>query len=462
MAREHSTIRPKVLGLISLGCPKNTVDSERLLGELAMRGWAFTDDIDEAQCLIVNTCGFIEDARLESEEALEEICEVKRERPEVILVATGCLPQRQGSDLGGIFPEIDLIVGVGSLPELPQLLESLWEGDSPQVAHRPDLLAPGRSTLSIATDPRLRLTPDWMAYLKIAEGCGHECSFCIIPAIKGPHVSRPMDDIVEEARYLASDGVRELILISQDTTAYGSDIGASLRSLLEKLDDVDGISWIRLHYLYPSKISPGLLDFIADSTHVIPYFDIPLQHVQPGVLKRMNRLAPDIDPFEIVTKIRSRFQDSRMPACIRSTFIVGFPGETDGDAAALLDFVENARLDRLTVFQFSPENGTPAAVLPDQVPEAIAEARMHQLMEAQHDISFEINRGWVGKTIDVLLEGETDDGRMVGRSYRDAPEIDGLVIVDKVPESIEYGEIIKARVAGALPYDLEAEWERLP
>ena len=295
--------------------------------------------------------------------------------------------------------------------------------------------------------------------MKIAEGCDHSCAFCTIPSIKGGHFSRTVDDLVREAKALAADGVREIIIVSQDTTAYGSDIGTSLRVLLQELDKVDGIKWIRLHYLYPGKVSSGLLDTIAESRHIIPYFDIPLQHISQNILHRMDRLAPDTDPLDLIGKIRARFESANLPACIRTTLMVGFPGETDDDVAAMHEFLERARVDRLTVFQFSAEQGTPAFDLPDRVPEHESEMRMNGLMEAQHEISLEINGEWVGRKIDVLPEGESDDGRMVGRSYRDAPEIDGLILVSGVPETVPYGEIIEATVTGALPYDLEAVYK---
>ncbi len=446
------------VGIISLGCPKNTVDTERLLGELADVGWAFTDDPCEADCLIVNTCGFIRDAILESEEALDEICAIKEENPDVILVATGCLPQRAGIDLRKRFPALDLIVGVGSLPDLPRLLHELLSGESVEWEAESDLCRPGRSTLSLADDPRVILTPPWTAYLKIAEGCDHSCAFCTIPAIKGPYKSRPVNDIVEEAARLVSEGVRELTLISQDTTAYGSDIGTNLRTLLKELDRIDGADWIRLHYLYPSKVSAGLLDVIAESEHVLPYFDIPLQHVRPGILSSMNRLAPDADMLDIVRTIRSRFEGAARPACIRSTFIAGYPGEMEEDFQAMLGFLEEARIDRVTVFEFSPEEGTPAFDLPDRISEQEVERRADLIMELQQDISHEINEGWIGKTMEVLLEGETENGLRIGRSYRDAHEIDCLVFVEGVSDEIEAGAMIKVRVTGALPYDLEAKY----
>ena len=294
--------------------------------------------------------------------------------------------------------------------------------------------------------------------MKIAEGCGHECSFCTIPAIKGPHVSRPVDDLVNEARMLASDGVKELILVSQDTTAYGSDIGTNLRVLLKELDSVDGIRWIRLHYLYPSKVSDGLLDTIAGSRHVIPYFDIPLQHVSGPILHAMKRLDPDLNALGLVGKIRSRFTWTPLPACVRTTLIVGFPGETEADFEMLVDFVETASIDRLTVFRYSPEDGTQSVELPGEVPEHIAESRMHSLMEAQQEVSLALNQGWLGQEIEVLIEGETDDGRRQGRSYRDAPEIDGLVLVSGVPGEVHPGDFVKVKITAALEYDLEGEW----
>ncbi len=445
----------KLLGLISLGCPKNTVDSERLLGELRDRGWEFTDNMHEADCLVVNTCGFIEDARLESEEALAEICIIKNEKPNVILVATGCLPQRLTGKLKKQFPDLDLIVGVGNLPKLPGLLEEIIAGKRSIPGEPVKLDTPGHATLSSADDPRLRLTPPWTAYVKIAEGCDHSCAFCTIPFIKGPHISRPIADIVAEAKHLAADGVRELILISQDTTAYGSDIGTNLRNLLGELDKIDRIDWIRLHYLYPSKLSESLLDTIVESRRILPYFDIPIQHISPAILRAMDRLAPDIDVLDIVRRIRARFDGRERPACIRTTLMVGFPGETEEDVGAMLDFLHDARIDRLTIFQFSPEEGTPAAHLPDQIPAHTKDNRMNLLMAAQQEISLEINEEWVGRTLEVLLEGETDDGRRVGRSYRDAPEIDGLVFVDGVPENVQSGSIVEVRITSALEYDLE-------
>ncbi len=451
----------KILGLISLGCPKNTVDSEFLLGQLKELGWSFTDNIDEADCLIVNTCGFIRDAKLESEDAIKEICEVKDDRPDVLLVATGCLPQRDSVNLQTQFPKLDLVVGVGSLGRLPDLIESKWKGQKIKPDLHTEFCSPGRATLPHSRFPRLRLTPPWTGYMKISEGCNHECSYCTIPSIKGPQISRPIDDLVREAEILASEGVKELIIISQDTTAFGSDSGSNLKNLLTVLDKVEGLSWIRLHYLYPSKISGGLLDVIAASDKILPYFDIPLQHVQPRILKAMHRLAPETDTLRLVEKIRERFTDTETPACIRTTFIAGFPGETESDVEALHEWIERAKVDRLTVFQFSPEDGTPAAILPDQIPLHISESRMHRLMESQQEITLEINETWIGKEIDVLLEGVTDDDRAVGRSYRDAPEIDGFVIVKGVPENINEGDIVRTRVTGAMPYDLEAEFIRV-
>ncbi|HDS30981.1 MAG TPA: 30S ribosomal protein S12 methylthiotransferase RimO [Firmicutes bacterium] len=448
----------KRLGLISLGCPKNTVDSERLLGELAADGWLFTSDMSDADCLVVNTCGFINDARLESEEAIAEICEIKKKNPNVILVATGCLPQRIPGVLKNLFPELDLVVGIADIHRVPELIESLKRQDRITSG---DFEIPGRSILSSANDPRLRLTSPWTAFMKIAEGCDHSCAFCTIPAIKGGYISRPINDLVNEARILADDGVEELILVSQDTTAYGSDIGTNLRNLLIELDKIENIRWIRLHYLYPGKISDSLLEIIANSSRILPYFDIPLQHVSPRILRAMNRLAPDIDSLDLVNRIRSRFSSHRFPACIRTTLMTGFPGETDDDAAMMLDFLEKARIDKLSVFRFSSESGTSAENLIETVPEHVAQSRLEQMMEAQHEISLEINEGWVGRNIEVLLESATEEGYRVGRSYRDSLEIDGIVIVGNVPDEIPDGTFIEARITGAMPYDLEAEFVSL-
>ncbi len=450
---------PNAYYMLSLGCSKNTVDSERILGDLGALGWEPTDDVNKADCLIVNTCGFIKDAVLESVEALDEICEVKKQNPNVIIVAAGCLPQRENLDLSEHFPELDIIAGVGSLADIPALIESHISGKSGDISNI-DLSKSGRSTLSNSNDPRSRLSPGWSAWMKISEGCDHKCAFCTIPSIKGPHISRPVDDLVQEAKILASQGVKELILVSQDTTAYGTDIGTNLKNLLGELDKVSGINWIRLHYLYPSKVSSGLLDIIADSEKILPYFDIPIQHVQPGILRRMDRLAPDTDILELVTKIRDRFSNAIHPACIRATIIAGFPGETVEDFNAILEFIEHARIDRLTVFPFSPEDGTPASELDNQVDQDVIESRVHQLMELQSGISREINMELEGIELDVILEGRTSDGDTeyrTARSYRDAPEIDGMVIVREVPTETPEGTFVRVRVTAGLEYDLEAE-----
>lgn len=460
MNNQHGKDRNPRLGLISLGCPKNTVDSERLMGDLAGRGWEFTDEISDADCLVVNTCGFLDSARLESEEAIREICEAKKTNPEVLLVATGCMPQNVPGILEEKFPALDMVVGVGNLADLPAMIHDFWRNKSSRPLRRGwELSRPGRATLSDSSAPRLRLTSPWTAYMKISEGCDHECSFCTIPAIKGKHRSRPVDDLVEEARMLADDGVREIIIVSQDTTHYGSDIGTNLRNLLVELDKVEGIDWIRLHYLYPGKITDNLLDVIADSGHILPYFDIPIQHADPGVLRSMNRIKPDTDLLDMLDDIRDKFRNSSNPACIRTTLITGFPGETEEQFVRCLEFIEQARIDRLTVFQYSNEPGTASYSLPDQVPEHESENRMHTLMEAQMEISLEINEGWIGENIEVLIEGETDDGRRAGRSYRDSPEIDGLVLAGDIPDEVTPGNLVKVRVTGALPYDLEAVWD---
>jgi len=457
---EVMSSKGKKIGMISLGCPKNTVDSERILGELVSRGWTVTEDINSVDCVVVNTCGFISDAILESVEALDEVCSLKSERPDVLVVATGCLPQRDGADLSGNFPEIDLVVGVGSLDKLPELIENAWESKSKTVQDFSDLVVPGRAILSSADTPKVRLTPSWTAYIKVAEGCDHSCAFCTIPSIKGPHMSRPVADIVAEAVRLESEGVKELIIISQDTTAYGTDIGTNLKTLLNELDSSlgDGVKWIRLHYLYPSKVTESLLDLIASSKHIIPYFDIPLQHIRPEILRSMKRLAPDTDISDMVKRIRSKFENSDRPACIRTTMIVGFPGETDEDIEAVYDFIGEAGIDRLTAFKFSPEDGTSAVKLPDPVPDKVSEQRLFDLMEIQREISLDINETWLEKEMEIIIEGETENGMRVGRSYRDAPEIDGLVIISGVPENVGTGSFVRVKISGALEHDLEADF----
>ena len=427
--------------LLSLGCCKNTVDSEGMSRLLQRAGYVPTEHPAAAGVLIVNTCGFIDIAKEESFGALRELAEAKRRGQ--LLIAAGCLSQRYGRQLVKQVPGLDGIIGTRRWMEITALVEALSSnGDRPLVMIG-DPPAP-----DIGTMPR-SVVQGASAYLKIADGCSASCSFCAIPMIKGPARSRPLEAIVGEAQQLAAQGVKEIILIAQDTTAYGRDRGQrdALPRLIEAiLAAVPELPWLRLMYAYPQHITPRLIEIMAQHPQVCHYLDIPLQHAHPETLRRMNR------PHG-VEKVRHLIADLRqaMPdIALRTSFIVGYPGETEEEFEALLDFVEEIAFDRVGVFTYSQEEGTPAADLPGQVPDQVKEERSRRLMELQQSISLARNQQMIGCTLDVLVEG-SGDGLSVGRSYRDAPEVDGLVLVK---EELPLGEMVPVLITGAMEYDL--------
>ena len=435
--------------LLTLGCPKNLVDSELILGALANAGFEIAADPANAQVLIVNTCAFIEAAKKESLDAILEAAELKNSSPGRRLVVAGCMAQRYGAQLAEAMPEVDIFVGTGNFLQLPELLRRT---DTPE--HRP-LPYPGAAHLLPRSEaPRVIPGDFFTAYLKISEGCNHRCAFCIIPRIRGLHESRPLDDLVEEAARLADGGVRELNLIAQDLTAYGRDLAprTSLAELLVKLNDVDGLRWIRLLYCYPNYVTDALLDVLANLPKVVKYIDMPLQHADDAVLRAMRRERSAQALRNLLQRIRGR-----IPAvALRSSFIVGFPGESEQAFQRLVEFVREQEFDRVGVFTYSREEGTAAYDMAGQVPEREKRRRRAELMRTQADISLRRNRSLLGSEVEVMVEGELPGRatRMRGRTASQAPEIDGMVVLRGLAEP---GQFVRARVRQALTYDLVAE-----
>ncbi len=438
---------PKTFHLVSLGCAKNTVDSDSMAQLLLQDGYRFTSAAESADVLIVNTCGFIRPAREESIAVLQELAANKR--PGQLLIAAGCLTQRYGQEVARQVPGVDGILGTRRWMDIVQLVRQLREKTHPApLYHLPE----EARTVGLDEGNTLRANRfGGSAYLKIADGCRRPCAFCSIPLIKGTLVSRPLARILDEARQLEAEGVRELILIAQDTTDYGHDLGMKdgLADLLEALGEAaPQIQWIRVMYAYPGYVTDRLIRVMAERPQVLPYLDMPLQHAHPQTLRRMRRPAN----LDWVRRTLNKMRANIPQLAIRTTFIVGYPGETEEEFSALLDFVREIRFDRVGAFQFSFEPGTASEPLGDTVPAEAKQARWEQLMETQQAISLQINQEWVGKTLDVLVEGY-DNGISIARSYRDAPEIDGLVFVEG---QLPVGEIVPVRITGAMPYDLTA------
>ncbi len=431
--------------LVSLGCAKNTVDSDSMAQLLLRDGYRPTDEPGNASVLIVNTCGFIGPAKQESLAVLQELAANKRSGQ--LLIAAGCLTQRYGAEVAQKVPGVDGVLGTRRWMDILQVIHELRRSPHPEPLYH----LPGDAhTVGQDEQGALRASvAGASAYLKIADGCRRSCAFCAIPLIKGTAVSRPFDTLLDEARRLRDRGVRELILIAQDTTDYGHDLGLKdgLANLLERLTAVvPDMDWIRVMYAYPGYVTERLIEVMASHSQILPYLDIPLQHAHPRTLRRMKRPA-NLD------WVRRTLADMRaaMPGlAIRTTFIVGYPGETDEEFQALLDFVEEMRFDRVGTFQFSFEEGTASAPLGDPVPASVKQARYQALMELQQSVSLQINQSYLGKTLDVLIEG-FDNGISIGRSYRDAPEIDGLVLVEG---KCDIGQILPVRITGAMAYDL--------
>lgn len=437
---------------VSLGCPKNTVDSEQMLGLLRDDGFQLVVDPEESDFVVINTCGFIDNARKESLEAIDQMLELKAQGKIRGVIVSGCLAERERDELLSIRPNIDSLVGVFGRDDITQMANQLVDGLQEQrTVFRP---APIRA---LDDSNRLRITPSHFAYLKISEGCDRLCTFCAIPKMRGKHASKPIEDIITEARALADSGVRELIVVAQDTTYYGRDIyGESrLTELLLELDKVDGIEWIRLMYFYPMYIDDRLIGTIAESEKILPYIDMPLQHFNGEMLKRMARRVTPDSTRELIHRLRGRIDD----LVLRTTFITGFPGETEEHFLELADFVKEAAFERLGVFNYSLESDTPAAKLPNHVDPETSEDRRSRLMEIQQDIAFRWCKDQVGNALEVLIDKAVDETKNVwiGRSFADAPDVDALVYVTgQANHSLAPGSIVPVEVVGHQDYDLVA------
>ena len=438
------------VGAISLGCPKNLVDTEVMLGLLREAGFALVPEEAGPEVLLVNTCCFVAAARQEAAAALEKAAARRRAGEVKALVCAGCWPQADLAHLRQRFPEVDAFMGPGDVANIVSIVSGALAGSG-----QPGPAAPPSSFLYDDHLPRVLATPPWTAYIKIAEGCSRGCRFCVIPRLRGPQRSRPPDSILREARALAAAGVREVNLVAQDTTAYGSDRGGpGLADLLGELAAVDGLHWVRLLYGFPDRVDDRLIDVMARHARICHYIDLPFQHADPEILRRMGRPGDGAAYLRLIERLRAAMPD----IAIRSTLLVGFPGEHEEHFRRLLEFVEAAGLDRAGAFQYSPEQGTPAAAMPDRPPPEVAAERYHRVMTLQQRISLARNRLWVGREIEVLIEAAGPvPGEWIGRSFRDAPEVDGTVRVIGPRRGLRGGDLVLVRVTGAEPYDLIAE-----
>lgn len=439
----------KVL-FISLGCDKNLVDSEEMLGLLASKGYMITDDETEADIIVVNTCCFIHDAKEESIQTILEMGKYRTEGSCKALVVTGCLAERYRDEILKEIPEVDAVLGTSSYDEIVTAIENVLEGNKYEeyydLTRLPDIEA-----------NRIITTGGHYGYLKIAEGCNKHCTYCIIPKIRGNYRSVPMEKLIRQAEYLASQGVKELIIVAQETTIYGTDIYGkkSLHVLLKELCKIRGIVWIRVLYCYPEEIYPELIQTMKEEKKICHYLDLPIQHASDGVLKRMGRRTSKQQLIDIVNTLRKEIPD----IVLRTTLITGFPGETQEQHEELMEFVDEMEFDRLGVFTYSPEEDTPAAIMKDQIDEEVKLDRQAELMELQQEISMEKGENRVGETIWVMIEGKVaDENAFVGRTYADAPGIDGYVFVNTSTELMS-GDFAQVRITGALEYDLIGELE---
>ncbi len=436
--------------LVSLGCPKNLVDSEVILGLLSKEGHPLTTDPLRAEILIVNTCSFIKEATKEAVETILQLSRLKKEGRCRLLVVSGCLPQRYGKVLEKELSEVDLFVGTGAFQNLPKLLS--------QKQKRKSFVLKSTFLYNERT-PRILSTPPFIAYLKIAEGCSNTCTFCTVPKIRGPYRSRKIRSVLEEAKRLADQGVQELILIAQDTTGYGRDLrdGTDLEKLLKYLVRVEGLRWIRILYSYPrtDHFTDGLLELIAQEEKICPYLDLPIQHIDDEIVKRMGRRSKGTEIRSLLKKIRTFLPE----VSLRSSLIVGFPGEKESQFKELLNFVEEVQFDHLGAFKYSPEEGTPASRLPHPISETVREERLRALMEKQKKISLKKYKKMVGQRRVVLVEGpQREQGFLRGRLQSQAPEIDGSVFLNGKAQP---GNWVEARITQALPYDLVAQVEKV-
>lgn len=433
---------------ISLGCDKNLVDTEMMLGLLNRDGHTFTDDEQEADIIVINTCCFINDAKEESVNTILEMAELKKNGSCKALIVTGCMAERYKQEIIDEIPEVDGILGTSTYDEISHVLNRVLGGESVSCFH-------GLDVLPEVDAERMITTGGYYAFLKIAEGCDKHCTYCIIPSLRGNYRSVPMERLLKEAEQLASKGVRELILVAQETTLYGKDIYGKkmLPELLHKLAQIPGIYWLRIQYCYPEEITDELIEAIRTEEKVCHYLDIPIQHASDRILKRMGRRTSQAQLREMIGRLRSEIPD----IALRTTMIAGFPGETEEDHEEVMRFVDEMEFERLGVFAYSAEEDTPAASFPDQVPQEIKEERRDEIMELQQEIAFDKSASMVGRVLDVMIEGKVaDEAAYVGRTYMDAPNVDGYIFVNS-GELFMSGDFVRVKVTGSSDYDLIGE-----
>ena len=436
---------------ISLGCDKNLVDTETMLGYLSQKGYEITDDETQAEAVVVNTCCFIHDAKQESVNEILAMADLKKEGRIKALIVTGCLAQRYQEEIQEEIPEVDVIMGTQAIEDIAEALESVLEGKA--VNRLPDINKPLPKL-----NKRLVTTGGHYAYLKIAEGCDKHCTYCVIPKVRGTYRSVPMDELIEQAKQLVDEvGVKELILVAQETTIYGTDLYGKkkLPELLSELSAIRGLKWIRILYCYPEEIDDALIDAIAKNDKVCNYLDIPVQHASDRILKKMGRRTSRAELEDIIGKLRARIPD----ICLRTTLISGFPGETEEDHEEVMDFVDAMEFDRLGVFTYSKEEDTPAALMEGQIEEECKEVRRGEIMELQQAIAFEKAESMLGKTVLAMIEGRiAGEDAYIARTYMDAPGVDGYLFINTAKELMS-GDFAYVRITGSNEYDLIGELE---
>ena len=436
------------IGFVSLGCAKNLSDTETMMGILSENGHAITPDPSIADVIIVNTCGFIDKAKEESVQSILEMADYKKNGQCKRLIVTGCLAERYNEEVLKEMPEVDAICGTGDFPAISEIINDAMDGKRVALY--------GHSDAVISDDlPKMQATDFYTAYLKISDGCDNHCTYCIIPKLRGSYKSRKMESLLAEAKSMAEAGVKELILIAQDTTRYGIDIYGKpmLAALLNELQKIDGLSFIRIHYSYPEMIDDELIQAMKNNSKVCHYLDIPIQHSSDNVLKRMGRSSSKEGMYSLISKLKTEMPD----IAIRTSLIVGFPGETDDDFNDLCEFIRFAKLDKVGAFTYSKEDGTPAALLPDQIDEEVKQERYEKLMEIQSAISKEMNQNRVGKTYDILVESYDENNFMyVGRGYFDSVDVDGLTYF-AAHDEVAIGEIVPVKILVADEFDLTGE-----
>lgn len=439
----------KKIGLVSLGCPKNLVDSEVMLGLLKKEDFEITNDEHQAEIIIVNTCGFINDAKKESIYTILEMAQLKNKNCELLIV-TGCLSQRYSSEILEDIPEVDVILGTGHFDMIAEAIEKAYRGEKVVITDEPGFY-------NFDGCKRLLTNNNGFAYLKISDGCDNFCTYCVIPSLRGHYKSRDIESIVEEAEYLVDNGVKEIILVAQDTTKYGVDLYGKkkLTSLIKEISKIENLKWIRLLYCYPDQIDDDLIREIRDNDKVCKYIDIPLQHASEKILKKMGRPGNALEIEELIIKLKNEIPD----ICIRTTFIVGFPGEEEEDFSILYDMVKKLKFDRMGVFMYSKEEGTPAAKLKGQIKKHIKKERYNKLMALQNKIVVAENRKKLDKTYSVLVEGVSEDGIFYfGRSYAEAPDIDSLIYFTS-GYPLENGALVNVKILNTDKYDLIGDVE---